>query len=744
LLSPECSKCKNVLKNFVPARGPKPCKILIVGRNPGRTEALTHLPFTGQAGYVLNGVLRGLKLRPQDVNITNLVKCPTPKDIPPGREVWSLCSKLFLKKEIDEVDPLLIISLGEECLNFFSGRQHIMNWRGFCELYPIEGRQPAIILYTIHPAFIKRGNPEFFQVLLADFQKGLQTLKEGLKDEKFETKINPPLSEVSAFLRKWSTGGFTFDIETGPWEIALNPRLGNIKSIAFCGQSDTSLSVEWKEPYTDLVKDFLERSETNTVAQNAPFDIGFLRSKGCNVAKLVFDTSLASHTLCSDLPKALNFQRSIYTNIPPYKSKERGKLREVTQYQGCLDALVTYRSWKRQATLLKEEGLDAFYYNWLHPKLKLITTLNLRGIRIDKRGIQIEMVKRLPEYKALIKEFWGLGFNPNSPTQVGEYLVKKLHIPLFETTPTGRWKVSEEILLKARRACKEDQKAFLDKLLHYSNLEQVISTFLKGMWKRLEDEKVYTSYQITGTATGRLSSVDPNLQNIPPELRHIFIPRTGNVFIGFDYKQLELTVAALLAEEQTLLDIISSGEDIHDNISCQLFKIEPGTATLKQRSIAKAVVFGTLYGQTERNLAQGLEILTDQARFYQNQVMLRFPNLVKWRERIKLEAQERGCLKNVYGRIRYFFEDKVTTKAYNFPVQSAASDFVLDTLDNLNNLSFEVNLPVHDFGLVEHPQTEVEAARPSIEQIVGRSVPQFRGWAFKYKMKVGNNWREVS
>jgi len=744
MMKPECSTCQNLIKKPIPGRGIKPNPIMIVGRNPGKTEALTYKVFSGQAGFTLGQIIRATKI--PSPYITNLVKCPTPHDDRPLTSVCQLCAKLFLEDELEEVQPKLILSLGEECLNYFFGVKHIMEWRGYIKQDPGE----PIILFTLHPAYIKRGNPEFFQIVAADFEKGLQTLeKGGFEDEPFTTEINPNRMATELYLQKWGENGFTFDIETGPWETALNPRLGNIKSIAICGQNDVAFSIEWGGENTELISRYLKDPNIPKVAQNAPFDIGFLRSKGVDFKGLTFDTSLASHTLCSDLPKRLTFQRSIYTNIPPYKSKEKGKPREVTQKQGCLDALVTYRAWKQQDQHLKEEGLDDFYYNWYLPKLEFITTLNLRGVHIDKNQLIQAAVPYSKKLKDLVSYFNGIQVNPNSPKQVGDFLVKKLHIPLMQVTKSGQWQVTEEILQKALKSCmNQEQRDVVTKLIEWSGTEHEFKTYVKGVYQRLEGDppKIYTTYNISGAATGRLSSENPNLQNVPVPLRRVYIPPEGCTFIGIDYKQLELTIAALLAGEEYLLESLRRGEDIHDSIAVDLFHIPPGTATHDQRIIAKKIVFGTLYGASPQSLAKDSEINqpTSVVKVWQNRCMGRFPKLVGWRENIKMEAQQNGYLTNLYGRRRYFFEDKVTTKAYNFPVQSAASDLVLEKAQELENMGFRINLPVHDFYAIEIPEGDVEHGVQTISSVVSAPHEKFGHWSFKTKIKIGKNWEEVS
>jgi len=318
-----------------------------------------------------------------------------------------------------------------------------------------------------------------------------------------------------------------------------------------------------------------------------------------------------------------------------------------------------------------------------------------------------------------------MGINANSPKQVKEF---------FDLKSSDR----DELMYHIQRGdSRADQ---MRKILRYRDLTKGGSTFLKGVYKRREGEYIHTEYNLGGTATGRLSSSNPNLQNIQKPFRAIYEAEPGYVLVSVDAKQLELWVGALLAPCEVLLNDLRNKVDIHGQIQELIRPYLPERLKISERYMAKAVVFGTFYGRSARSIAIEYGVSIDMAKSWQEECIKKYPGLLNYLRDREKDARYQGYVETPFGRRRYISSP---TQAYNTPIQSSASDVILYIMINLDKAGIDIRLNVHDEIVFQAPKDSYMEQIKIVKEIFERPVPQLRNNSFPCAFKVGENWYEM-
>ena len=379
---------------------------------------------------------------------------------------------------------------------------------------------------------------------------------------------------------------------------------------------------------------------------------------------------------------------------------------------------------------LQEQGLEALYYEMDLPLCPVLAEMEVEGVLVDAEALHAfdEMLKaRIAEAQERICRYAGGDFNVNSPKQLGEVLFERLGLPAGKKTKTG-WSTNAEVLEKLR-----DKHPIVASILEYRTLTKLQATYAEGLLKVVgPDGRVRTTFQNTVTSTGRLSSTDPNLQNIPvrtdlgAEIRKMFVPAPGCLFVDADYSQIELRVLAHMADDRAMQEAFNSGADVHRVTASQVFGVPLEAVTPQMRRSAKAVNFGIVYGISDFSLAQDVGVSRAEAKTYIDNYLNKYHGVRDFMAATVEQGTRLGYVSTLYGRRRYLPELKdgkylvreaAKRMAMNAPIQGTAADIIklamlrVDRALKAAGLAAKLVLQVHDELIVECPEAEAEAVK---------------------------------
>ncbi len=474
-----------------------------------------------------------------------------------------------------------------------------------------------------------------------------------------------------------------------------------------------------------------------------------LDNMGISFGKCIFDTALAAYDL--------NPSQSDYP-VSKLATNFLGKTVEDGDAAACAEVL-----WNLQ-TVLKDElaknGMEKLYAEMELPLCSVLYKMEKRGIAIDRNQlVQFgEMLaQRIADCEALIFGFSEGPFNINSTKQLGELLFDKLGLPPVKKTKTG-YSTNADVLEKLK-----NKHPIIPAIMDYRMLTKLKSTYADGLLKVIgEDGRIRTTLQNLVTATGRLSSTDPNLQNIPvrtdlgAEIRKMFVPKPGCVLVDADYSQIELRVLAHIAKDEAMTASFCSGQDIHTATAAQVFGVEPENVTSLQRRHAKAVNFGIVYGISEFSLSEDIGVSRYEAKRYIENYLANYRGVRDYMKQVVVDARETGYTQTLYGRRRYIPELKSSNFnirqgaeriALNSPIQGTAADLIklaMIRVENVLNEHYpqaELLLQVHDELIVECP----EEIAPEVAQLVSHEMQNvaFLSVPLTAEAKFGKSWYDA-
>lgn len=409
---------------------------------------------------------------------------------------------------------------------------------------------------------------------------------------------------------------------------------------------------------------------------------------------------------------------------------------------------------------LENLGLTALHDDMELPLCPVLADMECQGFKIDTAALRDFGVTLVARMEALEQEIYALAgeeFNINSPKQLGIILFDKLSLPHGKKTKTG-WSTNADILNKLR-----SEHPVVAHVLEYRHLAKLNSTYAEGLLKAVErDGRIRTRFQMTVTATGRLSSAEPNLQNIPTrtevgrEIRRLFIPAEGNVLVDADYSQIELRLLAHIAGDEAMRDAFLSGRDFHTVTAAKVFHVEESEVTPAMRSRAKAVNFGIIYGMSAFSLSQDIDVSVAEAKDYIDRYFATYPAVRAYMDAVVEEGRERGYVATRYGRrrntpelrsanhIQRGFGERV---ALNMPIQGTAADVIKLAMVRVHDalrrekLQAKLIMQVHDELIVECPAEEAETVaallRREMESVANFSVPLIA------EAHWGNDWLDA-
>ncbi|WP_183142116.1 DNA polymerase I [Pseudomonas cichorii] len=534
------------------------------------------------------------------------------------------------------------------------------------------------------------------------------------------------------------------------------------------------------------LKPLLEDPAILKVGQNAKFDMNILancaiggdQDCGITVQGVAFDTMLESYVLNSvatahDMDslamKYLGHQTTSFEDIAG-KGKKQLTFDQISLEQAgpyaAEDADVTLRLHQTlSAKLEAEPDLYRVLTEIEMPLVPVLAKIEREGAKVDANllGIQsVELGNTMVELERQAFTLAGEEFNLGSPTQLGKILYEKLQLPVLGKTPTGKPSTSEDVLIKLSELEQGSELPTL--LLQYRSISKLKSTYTDNLPGQINPRtgRVHTSYNQAGAATGRFSSSEPNLQNIPVRtaegrrIRQAFIARPGYKLLAADYSQIELRIMAHLANDEGLLDAFRNGLDVHRATAAEVFGVELNEVTNDQRRSAKAINFGLIYGMGASGLARQIGVDGKQAKAYIERYFARYPGVREYMERTREKAKEQGYVETFFGRRLYLPEINsdngmkragAERTAINAPMQGTAADIIKKAMVAVNEwlessgLDARVILQVHDELVLEVREDLVEQVseqiRPHMSSAAQLAVPLL------VEVGVGNNWDEA-
>ena len=523
-----------------------------------------------------------------------------------------------------------------------------------------------------------------------------------------------------------------------------------------------------KEDKVYLVKDMtklkniFENKDIVKIGYKQKKDYILLKQIGIQTKNLMFDIEIAGYLLNSNINKyTLEYLSEEYLklDVTTYLKNTEPEQKQLTlfeQYENqentiskknYIYAYLIYKLYSILTSKMEETDTLQLFNQIEMPLIEVLADMQYQGINVDKKKLLEfgdELKTRLNELTKEIYELAGEEFNINSPKQLGEVLFEKLKLPMAKKNKTG-YSTGVEILEKLKTT-----HPIIEKLLEYRQIGRLNSTYVEGLVPYINNKthKIHSSFHQTVTATGRISSTDPNLQNIPTRyelgknLRKVFKPGRGKIFIDADYSQIELRVLAHISNDEHMIEAFNHDEDIHKQVASKVFNVPIEKVTKKQRTRAKAVNFGIVYGITDFGLAEQIGIPRKEAKQYIEQYLEKYQGIKQFMENIVEKAKKENYVETLFHRRRYVPEINSNNYmvrqfgnriAMNTPIQGTAADIMklamINIYNRLNekNLESKIILQVHDELLIEakpeEKQEVEEILKQEMENVISLKVP---------------------
>ena len=571
---------------------------------------------------------------------------------------------------------------------------------------------------------------------------------------------------------------FAFDTETD----GIDPLTAGLVGMSFAVKENEAWYVPVpadKEEATKVVAHFspaLQNRKSQKIGQNIKFDIIVLRKYGVRVAGPLFDTMIAHYLLNPELRHGMDYLAETYLKYKPVpisqligpKGKNQLCMRDVPLAQiaeyAAEDADVTLKLKNFFAPELKKAGIESLFFDIEMPLIYVLVEMEVTGVKLDTVALKQsseELTAALNNLEKEIYELAGVKFNINSSKQVGEVLFEHLKIEeKAKKTKTGSYSTSEDILEKMR-----SKHPVVGKLLEYRGLKKLLSTYIDALPELINPEtgKIHTSFNQTVTATGRLSSTNPNLQNIPirdelgREIRKAFIPDNEDcTFFSADYSQIELRIMAHLSQDEHMIEAFRSGADIHSATAAKIYGIPVEEVTGDMRRKAKTANFGIIYGISIFGLAERLNIPRAESKELIEGYFKSYPGIRDYMDESIRIAKEKGYVETIFKRKRYLpdinshnaiVRGYAERNAINAPIQGSAADIIKVAMVRIYNrfeeegLKSKMILQVHDelnFNVCQDEQEKVrQIVLEEMENAIQLQVPLIADCG------EGKNWLEA-
>ena len=524
-----------------------------------------------------------------------------------------------------------------------------------------------------------------------------------------------------------------------------------------------------------LFQPLFEDESKTWIGQNIKYDMLMLKWYGFELKGQIFDTMLAHYVIEPEgkrnmdalSAKYLGYQPVSITELIGKKGKGQGTMRDVElekiKEYAAEDADITLQLRNVFLPELKNKEVTKVFYEVENPLVKVLTDMEFEGIRIDEAFLreyskQLEIEAKVSEEN--VYDCAGLRFNLASPRQLGEVLFEKLKLdPKAKKTKTGQYATGEDVLAKLAH-----QNKICDDILTFRELTKLKNTYIDALPQLINKKtgRVHTNYAQAVAVTGRLSSTNPNLQNIPVrtergrEIRKAFIPRDENhLLVSADYSQIELRIVAAISGDVNMCEAFRTGKDIHTATAAKVFNVEESAVTKEMRYKAKSVNFGIIYGQGAFGLAENLGIPRSEAKEIIDNYKKQFPNIQKYMDDTINFAKETGYVETLMGRKRWLKDINSANftvrgfaerNAINSPIQGSAADMIKLAMIKIhrefkrNNFKSKMLLQVHDELVFDARKDELEKIKPVILECMQTAITLPNGVPTDAELGAGENW----
>ena len=583
------------------------------------------------------------------------------------------------------------------------------------------------------------------------------------------------IEKLKAYLLTF--GSVSLDTET----TGTDPMAAELVGLSFAVKEREAFYVPIPANYEEAVnivnsfKSIYENPSILKIGQNIKYDMEILAHYGIRVQAPMFDTMIAHYLIQPELRHNMDYLAEIYLKYQTIhieeligeKGRKQKNMRDlppsaVYEY-AAEDADITLQLKNKLEPELKDKGLEKLFYEIEMPLVPVLAKMELAGVRLDTVSLQETseiLTQRLGEIEARIYELAGEQFNISSPKQVGDILFGKLKIlEKAKKTKSGQYVTNEEVLQTLA-----GKHEIVAKILDYRGVKKLLSTYVDALPKLINPKtgRIHTSFNQAVTATGRLSSSDPNLQNIPirgedgKEIRKAFVPDDGCLFFSADYSQIELRVLAHLSGDERMIEAFIQGHDIHAATAARIYQKDISEVDRDERTKAKRANFGIIYGITVFGLADRLNISREESKMLIDGYFDTFPKVRDYMEQSKAAAREKGYVETLFGRRRYLPDinsQNATVRGFaernavNAPIQGTAADIIklamvrIDKRFEEEQIRSKMLIQVHDelnFSVLPEEKEQVEhIVLEEMENAYRMSVPLVAdsGW--------GQNWLEA-
>jgi DNA polymerase I len=569
-----------------------------------------------------------------------------------------------------------------------------------------------------------------------------------------------------------------FDTET----TALDAMVAELVGISFAyiqGEAyyiPVSSNQKETQEILEILRPVFENEAILKIGQNVKYDMLVLKNYGIEVKGVLYDTMLAhyliepegKHSMDWLAQQYLNYQTVSITELIGKKGKNQGNMRdvdedEVTAY-ASEDADVTLRLKEKFDPIIKSNGLEKLFDEVENPLIRVLADMEFEGVKIDTESLaelSVSLEQESKEIEKRVYELAGVRFNLASPKQLGDVLFEKLKLdPKAKKTKTGQYATGEEILSKMA-----DEHEIAQAILDFRQMVKLKSTYVDALPTMINKKtgRIHTTYNQFVAATGRLSSINPNLQNIPirtargREIRKAFVPRDENhILLSADYSQIELRLMAAFSQDESMLEAFQNGRDIHATTAAKIFKVPLEEVNTDMRRKAKTANFGIIYGISPFGLAQRLSIPRTEAKEIIDAYFQEFPAVKAYMDGAIERARKDEFVETVLGRRRYLRDINsrnmtmrgfAERNAINAPLQGSAADLIKVAMINVHNwmkkekLKSKMILQVHDELVFDAHKDEVEILKKNIPGLMSNAIKL--AVPIEVEVGIGSDWLEA-
>lgn len=520
-----------------------------------------------------------------------------------------------------------------------------------------------------------------------------------------------------------------------------------------------------------------EREDLLMIGQNIKYDMLVLKWYGLEILGKLFDTMLAHYLIEPEGRRSMDLLAAQFLNYDPVpieeligkKGKNQGNMRDVEfekiKEYAAEDADITLQLKEQFLPLLKKKAVEPVFYQVEAPLVKVLADMEFEGVNIDTRVLSeysIQLGKDIARAEEAVYQQAGVRFNLASPRQLGEVLFEKLNLdPNAKKTRTGQYATGEEVLQKLHK------HQIVEDILIYRELSKLKSTYVDSLPLLINRKtgRVHTSYNQAVAVTGRLSSNNPNLQNIPirtergREIRKAFVPRNPDfVLMSADYSQIELRIIAAISGDENMIGAFKQGMDIHAATAAKVFVVNEAAVTADMRRSAKAVNFGIIYGVSAFGLSENIGVSRSEARQLIDNYFAQYPSIKKYMDSSIQKARDKGYVETLLGRKRWLRDilsanavvrGFAERNAINMPIQGTAADMIKLAMIRIRqdmksrNLRSRMILQVHDELVFDAHKDEVDLLGPLILEAMQHALPLPNGVPADAELGVGVNWLEA-